>query len=156
MRKIIQLLCIGVIFLFFIACSKKGEAYPQIAAYVMRDICQGQKMFFNKYGRYGLLIELYNEGLVHDDTRNHRSILSNDYYGYIFEIKVVVNGYVAKATPIGFGTNQSIGKTTLYLDETIKNIKARHDDTFAGPKDENFQVPDRPSESALFCCTPPC
>ena len=139
MRKIIIFLFSCVACLLVVSCETERTDFSSHAAYKMSEICVGQKKFFKAKGRYGTLSDLYTEGLVTDDLRNHHKILDKEFYGYVFEIKTAENGYVAKANPIGYGTKDSTSRTSFYADEKSKVIHARYDGIQAGRDSPEYQ-----------------
>jgi hypothetical protein len=144
MRKIVGFIYILFFCCWIVSCGSDNLANPDLGAYKMTQICVGEKKFFKMKGRYGTLEELHSEDLVTDDKRNFHYILKDkDFWGFVFDVKITPTGYSAKAVPVGYGTMESKGSASFYVDEKSNYVKAAFS-TFngieAGPNSPDYQA----------------
>lgn len=122
-QRLIKLFSICLVCFLFASCDSSDSFNQTMVAYKMKQICAGQKKFFEINKRYGTLAELYAENLVTDDKRNHRRILENDFYGYVFEFNTNKNSYSVISKPLDYKNEGSASAPLFYIDEKSKNVK---------------------------------
>jgi len=138
MREIVLL----IISLTLINCSLGNRLEQQIAAHNMQKICIAERKYVNaNNGKYGSISDLVSANLLSSE------MTKKEIKGYRYELTITETGYVARAIPVNFGTDDSLAYHTFYVDEKNNYIFFRHlgyssngyaEKTMAGPNDSPY------------------
>lgn len=111
-----QLLFIITTLFFVQACGTsqgiQRRSNDEYAVQMVKELRKAQSEFLKKHNRYGLLNELCEENLLPEKMADEVES------GYKFNLTIKENRYAAQAVPQNYGTAQSEGNLSLYLDES--------------------------------------
>ncbi len=92
----------------------KTRLNEDLAIATLKTIRAAQQDYRQAQGKYGTLIELAQAGLLSSKFSDGRS------FGYMFDMKVIGQGYCVVAVPERYSTNNywGTGTMSIFMDET--------------------------------------